>query len=125
MLLAWMLFLLIFILTVAAVSVESLHHFTAERKLSLYRRLRDALRPGGYFILTDYFAESEELERQYFEDLRALRQEQGLDEGMYHYDTPLTEEHEAEILRKAGFSPVKTLTRWGATAVLRADTREG
>ena len=109
----------------AAVSVESLHHFTAERKLSLYRRLRDALRPGGYFILTDYFAESEELERQYFEDLRALRQEQGLDEGMYHYDTPLTEEHEAEILRKAGFSSVETLARWGATAALRADTTEG
>ncbi len=109
----------------AAVSVESLHHFTAERKLSLYRRLGEALKPGGYFILTDYFAESEELERQYFEDLRVLRQEQDLDEGMYHYDTPLTEEHEAEILRKAGFSSVKTLARWGATAVLRADAREG
>ena len=109
----------------AAVSVESLHHFTAERKLSLYRRLGEALKPGGYFILTDYFAESEELERQYFEDLRVLRQEQDLDEGMNHYDTPLTEEHEAEILRKAGFSSVKTLARWGATAVLRADAREG
>lgn len=109
----------------AAVSVESLHHFTAERKHSLYRRLRRALRPGGYFILTDYFAESKELEWQYFEDPRSLRREQGLDEGMYHYDTPLTEEHETEILRAAGFSSVKALARWGATAVLRADTVEG
>lgn len=39
----------------AAVSVESLHHFTAHRKLALYKRLYAALRPGGYFILTDYF----------------------------------------------------------------------
>ena len=109
----------------AAVSVESLHHFTAASKLALYRRLREALRPGGYFILTDYFAESEELERQYFEDLRSLRREQGLDESMYHYDTPLTEEHEAEILRAAGFSSVKALARWSSTATLRADTAEG
>ena len=42
----------------AAVSVESLHHFTADRKLSLYRKLHRSLKPGGYFILTDYFSES-------------------------------------------------------------------
>ena len=75
--------------------------------------------------LTDYFAESAELERRYFEDLRSLRREQGLDEGMYHYDTPLTLEHEAEILRAAGFSPVKVLACWGSTATMRADTMEG
>lgn len=39
----------------AAVSVESLHHFTAEEKLPLYRKLREALKPGGVFVLTDYF----------------------------------------------------------------------
>ncbi len=39
----------------AAVSVESLHHFTAEQKRSLYRKLRDSLKANGYFILTDFF----------------------------------------------------------------------
>ena len=105
----------------AAVSVESLHHFPAERKLSLYRRLRRALKPGGYFILTDYFAESEALEKTYFEDLRRLRQAEGLPPGSYHYDTPLTAEHELEILRKAGFSWAEILARWGSTCTLRAD----
>lgn len=105
----------------AAVSVESLHHFTADRKLSLYRRLREALKPGGYFVLTDYFAESEALEREYFENLRVLQEKQGPNEEMYHYDTPLTEEHEKEILKKAGFSSVEVLARWGATATLRAE----
>ena len=105
----------------AAVSVESLHHFPADRKRALYRRLRAALKPEGYFILTDYFAESPELEAEYFEELRQLRRAQGLPEGLYHYDTPLTAAHEASILREAGFSQVTELARWDATATLRAD----
>ena len=47
----------------AAVSVESLHHFTAEEKVPLYVKLREALKPGGYFVLTDYFSLSDEEER--------------------------------------------------------------
>ena len=40
----------------AAVSVESLHHFTKEEKIPLYRNLKRALKPEGYFVLTDYFS---------------------------------------------------------------------
>ena len=48
----------------AAVSVESLHHFSAEMKASLYTKLHAALKKDGVFVLTDYFAESEELEKE-------------------------------------------------------------
>lgn len=105
----------------AAVSVESLHHFTAERKLSLYQKLCDALKVGGWFILTDYFAESEALEREYFEALRQLKAEQGIADGrFYHYDTPLTVEHEMCLLRSAGFSGCEILKNWGATYTVKA-----
>ena len=105
----------------AAVSVESLHHFTPERKLSLYQKLHRSLKPKGYFILTDYFAESEELEKEYFSDLENLKREQGItDDAFYHYDTPLTVEHEMEILTKAGFSQVEILKSWGTTHTLIA-----
>ena len=40
----------------AAVSVESLHHFTKEEKVGLYSKLHIALKDDGYFILTDYFS---------------------------------------------------------------------
>lgn len=43
----------------AAVSVESLHHFTKEEKVPLYTKLNNALKSSGYFILTDYFALSD------------------------------------------------------------------
>ena len=105
----------------AAVSVESLHHFTKEEKTRLYEKLRKALKPGGYFILTDYFAMSEEEERFHSAELLRLKKGQNItDETFYHYDTPLTVEHEKEALIKAGFSSVSVLNSWGATSVLKA-----
>lgn len=110
----------------AAVSVESLHHFTSERKLSLYQKLLLSLKPNGYFVLTDYFAESEALEIEYFENLKNLKREQGIsDNEFYHYDTPLTVGHEITILNKAGFADIKILKNWGATyTILAAKTKK-
>ena len=105
----------------AAVSVESLHHFTREEKLPLYEKLCAALKIGGCFVLTDYFALSKEEEQENFCQLRSLKQEQGIADGMfYHYDTPLTVEHEIEVLRSTGFSSVEVLRNWGATYTLKA-----
>lgn len=105
----------------AAVSVESLHHFPAEQKRSLYKKLCDSLKAGSYFILTDYFAESESLEREYFENLRQLKSEQGIfDHEFYHFDTPLTVEHERMVLKSAGFSQCEILKKWGTTHTIKA-----
>ncbi len=105
----------------AAVSVESLHHFTKEEKIPLYAKLRRALKPGGFFILTDYFAGSDEEEQSRREELLRLRKEQKLpDEEFYHFDTPLTIEHEKEALLAAGFSSVTVLGNWGPTFTLKA-----
>lgn len=106
----------------AAVSVESLHHFTKEEKIPLYAKLRRALKPGGFFVLTDYFAGSDEGERSRREELLRLRKEQKLpDEEFYHFDTPLTVEHEKEALLAAGFSSVTVLGNWGPTFTLKAE----
>ena len=105
----------------AAVSVESLHHFTKEEKIPLYEKLRKALKAGGCFILTDYFALSGEEERARRAELLRLKSEQHLsDEAFYHYDTPLTVEHETEALLRAGFASVAVLKTWGATSTLKA-----
>lgn len=105
----------------AAVSVESLHHFTQAEKLPLYRRVHASLKDGGWFILTDYFAPTEELETFYRQELLRLKREQGIaDDAFYHYDTPLTVAHETEALTAAGFSKVEILGSWGATYTLKA-----
>ena len=105
----------------AAVSVESLHHFTKAEKLPLYAKLCAALKENGYFILTDYFASSDDEERMHRQSLNALRAEQGIsDNEFYHYDTPLTVEHEIEALAEAGFASVEVLNHWGATYTIKA-----
>ena len=105
----------------AAVSVESLHHFTKEEKVSLYRKLRAALKDGGYFILTDYFSLTDEEEAMYRENLTLLKKKQGItDNEFYHYDTPLTVAHEGEALTEARFSSVEVLKNWGATYTIKA-----
>ncbi len=105
----------------AAVSVESLHHFTQAEKIPLYQKVFRALVPGGFLILTDYFADSDEQEAFFRRELRRLKEEQGIrDEEFYHFDTPLTVPHEAEALQKAGFAKVEELGQWAATHLLRA-----
>ena len=106
----------------AAVSVESLHHFTKEEKIPLYTKLCKSLKDGGYFILTDYFALTDEDEQAFRNELLRLKKEQGIDDNeFYHYDTPLTVEHETEALLQAGFSSVEVLNNWGATFTIKAN----
>ena len=101
----------------AAVSVESLHHFTFEEKAALYARLHGALRAGGRFVLTDYFEDTEEASRAAFALRKRLLAGR---EGLYHIDTPLTAARECEALRLAGFSDVRECGRWNKTALLLA-----
>ena len=105
----------------AAVSVESLHHFTKEEKVRLYAKLHSALKENGYFILTDYFSLSDEEEMMHRQNLILLKKEQGItDDEFYHYDTPLTVEHESDVLIEAGFSSVQVVNHWGATYTIKA-----
>ena len=105
----------------AAISVESLHHFTQNEKISLYKKLHGCLLRGGFFILTDYFAASEDAEKAFRDELLRLKAEQGISDGeFYHFDTPLTVAHEIEALRAAGFERVEVLGSWGATYTIKA-----
>ncbi len=105
----------------AAVSVESLHHFSKEEKIMLYRKLHRALKDNGYFILTDYFSFSDEEEKNHRIELERLKKIQDIrDYEYYHFDTPLTISHEKEALMQGGFSSVEILNSFGATYVIKA-----
>lgn len=104
-----------------AVSVESLHHFTKAEKISLYRRLYAALKPDSSFVLTDYFALTDQEEADLRRQLLLLKETSGTDDGQYyHFDTPLTVAHEMQALLEAGFKKVEVLKNWGATYTLKA-----
>lgn len=104
----------------AVVSVESLHHFTKEQKIALYHKIYSALKTDGCFVLTDYFVPSEEEEILYRQELHRLKEQQGIaDDEFYHYDTPLTVEHEMQAMREAGFLSVEILGQWENTYTLK------
>ena len=102
------------------VSAESLHHFTHEEKLGLYRKLRATLKPGGRFIDLDYVAADQAAEDEGFAEKERLLAEAGIAAGMYHIDTPLTVENEVRLLREAGFNRMDVVRHEGSTVLLDA-----
>ena len=76
-------------------------------------------------MLTDYFSDSDERERRLRSEFLLLKEKQGIkDDGFYHFDTPLTAEHEIEALREGGFDTVDIIRSWGATHTLVCGKRE-
>lgn len=85
----------------AVISTSALHHFTPEAKTVLYKKVCACLRPGGVFINSDWFAETQEEQDEYFREL-----EENPD-GKSHIDTPLTKENESAALTEAGFAKIE------------------
>ena len=103
-----------------ALSVQTLHHFSHEVKIGLYGRIYAALEPSGFYIESDYVAPDQESEDFHFTENKRIRAEQGITEGLYHYDTPCTVENQVGMLKKAGFSTVETVSRHHNVATLLA-----
>jgi tRNA (cmo5U34)-methyltransferase len=101
----------------AAVSVETMHHFDADLKRRLYRKIAEALRPGGTYVETDYIAADDAFERSCLEGMRAAVGDKPA--GFYHIDIPMTPEHQLELLRDA-FGRAELIWRAGSTAIFRA-----
>lgn len=85
----------------AVISTQALHHFEPSDKLILFKKVYDCLKDNGVFINEDYFAYDNEEEQKGFEDYKNLVRGIGK-----HYDTPLTIEHEINILKEVGFKEI-------------------
>lgn len=93
-----------------AVSVETLHHFAAEKKEEVFRNLFRSLVPGGMYLECDYIAVSQEIEDLVFAECdRRRRRDKVAPNTFVHFDTPLKVEHEVQAIKRAGFSSVVPL----------------
>lgn len=94
-----------------AVSVYTMHHFTEGTKLSLYRKIRDALKPGGKYIEGDCIVTPEK-EREIWEwyaqnySAEVIKEARDAGDTIYHFDIPFTIETQLRLLREAGFAKV-------------------
>ena len=104
-----------------AVSFQTMHHFSHEKKLTLYRKIFDALTDEGIYIECDYMVEAQAEEDHWFSENERLRKEQGIGENeFYHYDTPCTVENQIQMLKNSGFSHVEKVMRIENTTMLVA-----
>lgn len=88
------------------VSCLAVHHLEAGEKRDLFRRVADALRPGGRFVLADVVVPE--------------REEDAVTPTTPGYDNPDPLASQLEWLRAAGFEPETTWT-WKDLAVVRAE----
>lgn len=100
-----------------AVAAMTMHHFLHGPKRDLYRRIRQALRPGGIYIEGDYYVTAAE-EREFIERRAELLRQ--VDEGLYHIDIPFTLDTQRRLLLEAGFTACDVLWQVGDKAVITA-----
>lgn len=104
-----------------AVSFQTMHHFSHENKLGLYKKIYDSLSSGGSYIECDYMVLTQDEEDHWFRENARLRKEQGIGEDeFYHYDTPCTVKNQIRLLESAGFSSVEQVFRKENTTMLVA-----
>jgi tRNA (cmo5U34)-methyltransferase len=99
------------------VAVMTLHHLLPAKKVSLYQRIREALRQEGAYIEGDWVVslEEEALYRSAYEE--AVGELQTSRDGSHHIDIPLSLETEKRLLTDAGFSTVEVIWRGPGSGV--------
>ena len=101
----------------AAVSVETMHHFEADKKLSLYKKIAAALMPGGVYVETDFVAVNDAFEAECLNGMRQVAADKPA--GFFHIDIPMTVEHQLALMREA-FASAELIWQGGSTAIIRA-----
>lgn len=105
----------------AAVSFQTMHHFSHEMKIGLYKRIHDSLKSGGVYIECDYMVETQEEEDHWYVENARIRKEMNIPDGeFYHYDTPCTVENQIKMFGTAGFAGAEKLFRMENTTIIAA-----
>ena len=112
----------------AAISVQTMHHYTHDEKISLYKKIHKGIKENGVYVENDYVITKEqhenpqELEDYYFSEYERLKKFQGInDTNVYHYDRPCTIENQIKMLKTAGFQNVKEVWQKGSGVILVAE----
>jgi len=98
-------------------STYSLHHFSRELKLSLYRKIYNSLKEDGIYIEGDYTVKTTDEENRFIEESERLRKANKITDGIYHIDTPFAAETQINLLRQVGFKRVDIKKQWDKTTI--------
>ena len=103
------------------ISFQTMHHFSHEAKIGLYKKIFRFLKPDGVYIECDYMVETQEEEDSHYMEYNRIINEMHISEGeFYHYDTPCTMDNQITMLKAAGFVGVTKKFRMGNTTLMIA-----
>lgn len=103
-----------------AISFQTLHHFSHESKISLYKKIRTALKKGGCYLECDYVAKDLAEEESLFAEARRIKKEENIsDDELIHWDTPCCAETQLRLFHEAGFKLPEKLWQVCQTAIFR------
>lgn len=104
-----------------AISFQTMHHFSHEMKIGLYKKILHSLKKGGVYIECDYMVETQEEENHWYAENSRIRKELNLPENeFYHYDTPCTIENQIKMFKAAGFASAEKVFRVENTTIIIA-----
>ena len=98
----------------AAIAFQTLHHYDASKKATLFCKINRSLKEGGIFIECDYMASCKKLEIVAFKECcRRRRRDNIADDEYVHFDTPLFLTCEIGALKEGGFKRVEIIGPFG------------
>lgn len=105
----------------AAISFQTMHHFSHEMKIGLYKKIRNSLKRGGVYIECDYMVETQSEEEHWYAENARIRKKLNIPENeFYHFDTPCTTENQIKMFLIAGFASAENVYRVGNTTIITA-----
>lgn len=95
-----------------AISFQTMHHFSYDKKIDLYKKIFHSIKENGVYIECDYMVEKQEDEDFYYKENVRIRTEMNISaDEFYHYDTPCTIENQLSMFKKAGFTNAEKVFR--------------
>lgn len=89
------------------ISVMTIHHLLYKTKYKLYKKIYNALKPGGIYIEGDYIVNQSKEIKLKKEYLKLKERKRIKEDGTYHIDIPFSIKTEKEIFDEVGFNNFK------------------
>jgi SAM-dependent methyltransferase len=94
------------------ISCQTMHHFSSDEKVGLYRKIRKALKSNGAYIEADYMVGEQAIEDELRAENLPIRRELNVPPGeFYHFDIPFTVDNQIAMFKDAGFDSSEMMFR--------------
>lgn len=100
-------------------SCYTMHHFNAEQKMELYRKIHRCLKDHGVFIHGDSMAADSDEEELLRQEAEEVYKKENMPFASLHVDAPLCWQHEKEILASCSFAEICLIKAWTKTKLYR------